>query len=113
LHWLAYRAHVELQSPRCGGIAAAVAWVRGGRVGPVTERDESPVTRSLATAEMWAASAAGAPDLPRPPLEELCDKFGVAYWAPRPILPEWGEGAWRALRWLLGRSYSAGLSGGW
>jgi hypothetical protein len=56
LQWLAYRAYVEGSVPT-GGMAAAVAWVQGGRSGPVTDRGERPVTRELAVAEMWAAVA--------------------------------------------------------
>jgi hypothetical protein len=100
LQWLAYRAFVD-GSVRAGGMAAAVAWVQGGRAGPVTDRDEKPVTRELAVAEMWAAVAVADGGTP-PPLEVICEQFGVAYWAPLAVDRLWADGVWRALRWLTG-----------
>lgn len=78
LHWLAHLAHRELGSARAGGVAAAVAWVPGGRVAPVTARDDTPVTPALAAVEMWAAEVAGTPDLPAPPLAAMCAELGAA-----------------------------------
>jgi hypothetical protein len=84
-----------------------MAWVRHGRVAPVTERDEQPVTRALAVAEMWAATAAATPDIPPPPLAAICADLGVAYKPTVNVHPEWADGAWRALRWLLGEQGQA------
>lgn len=103
LHWLAYAVDRGQQSAFAGGVAACLGWVRGGRIAPVTERDESPVTRELATAEMWACAAAATPGIPPPPLEEICAELGVRNW---PVLPAgvgWAEGGEVCLRWLLGQ----------
>ncbi len=102
LHWLAYRARRELGKPWCSGISRTLAWARGGRAAPITGRDDAPVTRELATAEMWAANAASTPDLPPPPLEEISSRLGVVHVAPQPVDADLADGAWRALRWLLG-----------
>jgi hypothetical protein len=82
-------------------MAAAVAWVQGGRSGPVTDRDERPVTRELAVAEMWAAVAVADGGTP-PPLQSICEQFGVRYRAPLAVDRLWADGVWRALRWLTG-----------
>ncbi|GAA4697332.1 hypothetical protein GCM10023215_39410 [Pseudonocardia yuanmonensis] len=98
-----YAVDREQQSAFAAGVAACLGWVRGGRVAPVRERDESPVTRELATAEMWACAAAATPGIPPPPLEEICAELGVRNW---PVLPAgvgWAEGGEVCLRWLLGR----------
>jgi hypothetical protein len=82
LQWLAYQAYVE-GSVRSGGMAAAVAWVQGGRAGPVTDRDERPVTRELAAicsewvAEMWAAVAVADGGTP-PPLQSTMWGAGIS-----------------------------------
>ena len=104
LMWLAYWLHAERGKPWSAGVFAAVAWVRGGRPAPVTERAESPVTRELATAELWAAvvaSEAGS-GITRPPVEQTCADLGVRWCEPPPVDAEYAVGAWRALRWLLG-----------
>lgn len=101
LHWLAYRAQLEMDSPWAAGVAAAVSWVRGGRVAPVTERDDTPVTKALAEAEMWAAVVALG-DGPPPPVEGISARLGVPYRAPCTTNPDWAQGVWRALRWLTG-----------
>lgn len=49
-HWLAFQEYAERSAVAAGGVGAALAWVRGGRVGPVTGRDEQPVTEALARA---------------------------------------------------------------
>ena len=103
LHWLAYAVDREKQSAFAAGVGASLGWIRGGRVAPVTERDESPVTRELATAETWACAAAATPGIRPPPLEEICRELGVRNW---PVLPAgvgWAEGGEVCLRWLLGR----------
>lgn len=102
LHWLGYAVHRDLDSPYGAGIASTLGWVRGGRVAPVTERDEMPVTRDFATAEMWAAAAASTPDVPPPPLESICADLAVTYWSPLPVVPRFADGTWKTLRWLLG-----------
>jgi len=104
LMWLAYWLHAERGKPWSAGVFAAAAWVRGGRAAPVTERVESPVTRELATAELWAAvvaSEAGS-GITRPPVEQTCADLGVRWCEPPPVDAEYAVGAWRALRWLLG-----------
>jgi hypothetical protein len=58
---------VQTRLPWAAGVAASIAWIRGGRVGPITERDEQPVTRAIADAERWAAEAARDP-LHAPPM---------------------------------------------
>jgi hypothetical protein len=82
-------------------MAAAAAWVQGGRSGPVTDRGERPVTRELAVAEMWAAVAVADGGTP-PPLEAICEQFRVRYGAPLAVHPSWADGVWRGLRWLTG-----------
>jgi hypothetical protein len=102
LHWLAYRARRELGQPSYSGISRTLAWVRGGRAAPITGRTDIPVTRELATAEKWAANAASTPDLTPPPLEYISAQLGVVHVAPQPVDADLADGAWRALRWLLG-----------
>lgn len=102
LHWLAYRARRELGQPWYSGISRTLAWVRGGRAAPITGRTDSPVSRELATAEMWAATAASTPDIPPPPLEDISARLGVPHVAPQRVDVDLADGAWRALRWLLG-----------
>ncbi len=100
LHWLAYRVHSDTGSARCAGISGSLAWVGGDPAGPATGRTEKPVTAAIARAEMWAAIAVGN-DAP-PDLERLCADQGVEYWPPLPVERGWADGAWLALRWLLG-----------
>ena len=104
LHVLACLVHAAEQSATAAGMAAAVAWVGGGRRGPVTGRDEQPVSKALAQAEQWAAVAASsaADGLPPPPLESFCASLQVAYWPPGQVSPQWAHGVRRALRWLTG-----------
>ncbi|MQA13477.1 MAG: hypothetical protein GEV09_04675 [Pseudonocardiaceae bacterium] len=106
LMWVAYRLHAERGRPWSSGVLAATAWVRGGRAAPVTERDEWPVTRELAIAEMWAAVVASERDsgIPRPPVEQTCVDLGVGWREPPPVDAEYAIGAWRVLRWVLGVS---------
>jgi hypothetical protein len=101
-HWLVYRAYLDRGSPAAEGGCAAVAWVRGGGLGPVTSRDEQPVTRPIAKAEMWAASAAERIVSTPPPLESICAELGVAYWRPGEVDRSWATGVRAVLRWLLG-----------
>lgn len=101
-YWLAHQEHADRHSAAAGGVGAALAWVRGGRVGPVTGRDEQPVTEALARAEMWAATAAERPGRTPPPLERTCADLGVAFWSPGAVDNRWATGARATLRWLLG-----------
>lgn len=88
--------------PWAAGVATAVAWVRGGRVGPITERTEQPVTRDIADAERWAAAAARDP-FGTLPLNTIYAQLRVTPADPKPGLDvNYSVGAWRALRWLLG-----------
>jgi len=104
LMWLAYWLHAERGKPWSAGVFAATAWVRGGRPAPVTERAESPVTRELATAELWAAVVASevGSGITRPPVAQICADLGVCWCEPPRVDAEYAVGAWRALRWLLG-----------
>lgn len=101
LHWLAYRVHLDTGSLRCAGIGAALAWVGGGEVGPITGRSEKPVTEALARAEMWCAVSVSHTGTP-PELERICVELGVAYRAPLAVARGWADGVWVALQWLLG-----------
>ncbi|MGH3525759.1 MAG: hypothetical protein ACRDQ6_00410 [Pseudonocardiaceae bacterium] len=101
-HLLSYGMIRTTRQPWVVGVPAALSWVRGGRVGPVTERTEQPVTRDLADAERWAAEAARDPNDP-PPLAAICEQLGVALAFPKPDThPGYAVGVWRALRWVLG-----------
>lgn len=100
-HWLAYADFADSDSQWAAGIAATMAWVRGGRDAPITNRGERPVTRELATAEMWAAgSVRGGPA--RTPLEAICADLKVPFVPAVVSDPLWADGAWRTLRWLTG-----------
>lgn len=102
-HWLAYAMLRSTRSPWAAGVATAIAWVRGGRVGPITDRPEQPVTRAVVEAECWAAEAARDPSGP-PPLDLIYSQLGVAPYPPAPgIDVNYCLGCWRALRWVLGR----------
>lgn len=103
LHWISYRAHRQFSSPFAAGIASSLAWVRGGSVAPITERAESPVTMELATAEMWAATAACTPEMSSPSLAAICAGLGVVSRSPLPVEVQFADGAWRTLGWLLGK----------
>lgn len=100
-HWLAIDEYAERGSVAAGGVGAALAWVSGGRVGPVTGREEQPVTESLARAEMWAATAAERPGRAPPPLERICADLGVAFRQPTEVDSRWATGVRATLRWLL------------
>lgn len=101
-HWLSYAMLRNTRRPWAAGVACAIAWIRGGRVGPITERDEQPVTRALAEAESWAAEAVRDPSCP-PPLGLIYAQLKVV-----PARPQSGHdvnycvGVWLALRWVLG-----------
>lgn len=89
-------------SARIVARGSAVAWVRGGVAAPVTGRADTPVTRGLASAEMWAALAVCARGTPVPG-EGVCAGWGVRYLAPMANVGlDVGDGVARALGWLLG-----------
>jgi hypothetical protein len=103
LYWLAHRYYLDQHSTRAGGVGAALDWILKGRVAPITERREQPVTRNLAEAEMTAALATtGGADWVLFPLDLVYTELGVAYQPPVVVDPQWSDGVWRALRWLLG-----------
>lgn len=104
VHWIAYRVATDRGSGCAGGMIAALSWVAGDRVGPVTERDEQPVTEALARAETWAALRVDDEftDDPEPSLRERCARWAVPYWPVRVSDCEWANGVWRTLQWLNG-----------
>lgn len=97
LWWLAHRDWTERRSPWTGGVIAAVEWVIGTGCGPVTAREERPVTRNLAIAEFCAAAVVirGSG-----PLESECRRLGVTYREPLRWGSDFAVGAWRTLGWL-------------
>jgi hypothetical protein len=102
-HWLAYRLAQDTRRPWVHGAATTVAWIRGGRTGPITNRDEWPVEENHARAELWAALAVGDTPGNTPPFSLIATRLNVPAWpiAPRVTLGH-AEGVWRTLRWLLG-----------
>ncbi len=84
------------------GVALTAAWVRGypGAAGPVTLRDEQPVSRELAAAERWAAAWVDS-DGPRFSLRDDAERIGVAFWEPVTGSRLWARGAEAVLAWLL------------
>lgn len=104
LYWLAYAMYEKQPAPGLVGIGTSVAWVWGDRGGaPVTGRVDTPVTRGLACAEMWAAIAAYGSDDPRPPPPgDLRDYFGVPYLPPRGVDRVLASGVLQTLGWMLG-----------
>jgi hypothetical protein len=103
LYWLAHRNYLDHCSTRAGGIGAILDWILKGRVAPITERREQPVTKNLAEAEMTAALATtGGADWVLFPLDLVYTELGVAYQPPVVVDLQWSDGVWRGLRWLLG-----------
>lgn len=110
LMWLGLRDYrFETGSLWSAGVAAAAGWAVGQRAGPVTDRQDVPLTRELVTAELWAANLAidQAPDGPRvrggrPVALAAVVKLGVEWREPLPVRFVYADGVWRALRWLLG-----------
>jgi hypothetical protein len=99
---LALRGVVENRSRRaCAGMVAALGWVHGVLSGPVTGRDESPVSWETATAELWAA-ASTRPDWPSPPLRQVCETLAVRCWPPASVDADFALGVCATLRWLTG-----------
>jgi hypothetical protein len=97
-HWLAFQEYSERGLMAAGGMGAALAWVHGGRVAPVTGRDEQPVTEVLVRAEMWAATAAERSSRTPPPMGRICVDPGVAYWPPGEVDTRWATGVRATLR---------------
>jgi len=81
------------------GQLAAVGWVTGQRVAPMTQRAEA-VSWELARAESWCAlsRAAGMPD----PTASDWAGLGVVPLPSRAGDADFAHGAWRALAWMLG-----------
>lgn len=87
------------------GISAATSWVRGAiQLGPATARAESPLTRALVTAEMWAAMAIndGGGTSERT-LRGVCAMEGVRYYRPNfeRLSLDHGTGIYQTLGWLI------------
>lgn len=102
-YWIAHGAYLDHRHEGGAGIAAAIAWVQGMRNGPITGRDEQPVTAQLARAEMWAATAAEKIVSVPPPVRHYCAELGVAYWpVPDDIGQPWAVAVRSILRWLSG-----------
>lgn len=97
LWWLAHRDWTEQRSLWTGGVLGAVEWVIGTGCGPMTAREEQPVTRNLAIAEFCAAAVVirGAG-----PLESECRRLGVTYLEPISWGSDFAVGVWRTLGWL-------------
>jgi len=83
-----------------GGHAAAVNWVTGGQVSPISEVPEQPVPEHVARAERMLARVV-AWDMPPPSLTEWAD-LGVEPREPVASNREWATGVEAALSWLLG-----------
>ena len=109
LFWLAYAMYQDTAAAGVWGIHATVTWVRGGcGPAPVTGRGETPVTRGLARAEMWAAIATyGSDDPPPPPPGGLGDYFGVPYRPPLRVSKVLAAGVLQTLGWMLGEKGQA------
>jgi hypothetical protein len=102
LFWMSRALRKDPASGRITARGAAVAWVRGGVAAPVTGRTETPVTRGLASAEMWSALVVCARSTP-PPGEDVCAGWGVRYVPPMAgVGLDVGDGVARTLGWLLG-----------
>lgn len=105
--WLAHRRYLDTtghQSEAAAGMAAAVVWVRGGISGPATGRPEQPVTRAIATAELWAAMAiCDGGGTPERQCRAVCAEVGVPYWPSDfdGVSLETGYGIYQTLSWLL------------
>lgn len=87
------------------GIGAAISWVQGAiQLGPATARAESPLTRALVTAEMWAAMAIndGGGTSERT-LRGVCAMEGVRYYCPDfgRLTLDHGMGIYQTLGWLI------------
>ncbi len=99
LYYLAYALATKVNSVHGQGQLAAVDWVTGGRVSPMTHREE-PVSWALARAESWVALTVAARN-GEPPASDWA-MLGVE---PRPWVSgdgDFAHGAWRTLAWLLG-----------
>jgi len=97
VHVLAFREYRDTGSAKAEAMGATAAWIRGGRTAPVTFREEQPVTKALAKAEMWAAVHVVTGDVP---LESLCLDLGVHYAPAVATNAVWSLGVEEVLRWL-------------
>jgi len=97
VHVLAFRTFRDTGSAKAEAMGATAAWIRGGRTAPVTFREEQPVTKALAKAEMWAAVHVVTGDVP---LESFCLDLGVHYAPAVATNPVWSLGVEEVLRWL-------------
>jgi hypothetical protein len=103
LYWLAYAMYEGRAAAGLAGIGSAVTWVRSGQgPAPVTGRADTPVTRGLAQAEMWAAIAAYGSDDPPAPPGALRGVFGVPYLSPLRVDRILASGVLQTLAWMLG-----------
>jgi hypothetical protein len=85
-----------------GGMVDATGWVLGRLFGPVTGRDEVPVTFLTAQFETAIADCV-LRDEPLGWVSELCEPAGVKYWPPlADLTSDQVRGARMALRWLTG-----------
>ncbi|MBW0101469.1 hypothetical protein [Pseudonocardia sp. KRD291] len=109
LHLLAYGRSMANDHPcdvaLAEGIGTAISWVQGAiQLGPATARSESPLTRALVTAEMWAAMALndGGGTSERT-LRGVCTREGVRYYRPdfERLTLDHGTGIYQALGWLI------------
>ena len=81
------------------GQLAAVGWVTGQRVAPMTQRVEA-VSWALARAESWCALSCAA-RMPDPTAQDWIT-LGVEPCPSRAGNADFAHGAWRALAWMLG-----------
>jgi hypothetical protein len=99
LYYLAYALATKVDSVHAQGQLATLDWLTGGRVAPMTHREE-PVSWALARAESWVALCVAANN--GQPLSSDWAMLGVE---PRPWVSgdgDFAHGAWRTLAWLLG-----------
>jgi hypothetical protein len=94
-----YSLATEIDSVHAKGQLAAVGWVTGVRVAPMTHRDE-PVSWALARAESWVALSVAATNV-----EPRAADWAMLDVEPRPWVSgdaDFAHGAWHTLAWLLG-----------
>jgi hypothetical protein len=88
---------------------AAVGWLRGLCLGPVTGRTEGPQSRDVALCELCAAESQLADQRHPPPLHEVCQLLEVSYREPPEVDSGYALGVWLTLRWALGETQSPPL----
>ena len=84
-----------------GAMLSASAWVSGLLFGPITHRDDAPVTLDVARAELFTAETLLYPER-RAQLSAFCASTGVRSWTPVETQRDYVLGAWVTLRWLIG-----------